>query len=148
MKSFMAVMAHGITPDWKMIDVLIGMPAVQGFHTGSNFGNILVDVLDDLELPNKLISITTDNASSNSTLASRLLGCMAHVINLVTQDCIRVFVQIPDCQLMPSTCTQPIMLILDVQTCWNSTYSMLCCTIHTTPKDGAMCAHCHALTTV
>ncbi|KNZ63261.1 hypothetical protein VP01_11672g1 [Puccinia sorghi] len=29
MKSFMAVTAHGITPDWKMIDVLIGIPAVQ-----------------------------------------------------------------------------------------------------------------------
>ncbi|KNZ52129.1 uncharacterized protein VP01_3682g4 [Puccinia sorghi] len=96
MKAFMAVTAHGITPDWNMIDVLIGIPAVQGWHTGSNFGKILVNILNDLELSNKLISITDDNASSNSTLASRvehclggifeansqLLGCMAHVINL------------------------------------------------------------------
>ncbi|KNZ46102.1 uncharacterized protein VP01_7555g1 [Puccinia sorghi] len=82
-------------PDWKMIDVLIGMPAFQGecfglsfffflgspdpfndtflgWHTGSNFGNILVEMLDDLELSKKLIIITADNSSSNSTLASRV----------------------------------------------------------------------------
>ncbi|KNZ52130.1 uncharacterized protein VP01_3682g5 [Puccinia sorghi] len=206
MKAFMAVTAHGITPDWKMIDVLIFIPAVQGRHTGSNFGNILVDMLDDLELSKKPISITADNASSNSTLASRvehrlggifeadnqLLGCMAHVINLTAQDGIRVFgadtglvdhkegemtlskmdishlvdepnqsnVNLASIVLrihglatyvcgspqrrkgfeavvnflnsqspMPSTCTQPRMLILDVQTRWSSTYSMLRCAI-------------------
>ncbi|KNZ54898.1 uncharacterized protein VP01_2820g3 [Puccinia sorghi] len=68
MKAFIAVTAHGITLDWKMIDVLIGMPAVLSQHTGSCFGEILVNMLDELKLSNKLISITTDNASRNSTL--------------------------------------------------------------------------------
>ncbi|KNZ52223.1 uncharacterized protein VP01_3644g1, partial [Puccinia sorghi] len=58
MKAFMAVTANGITLDWKMIDVLIGMPAFQAECFGSNFGDILVDMLDDLELSDKLISIT------------------------------------------------------------------------------------------
>ncbi|KNZ50854.1 uncharacterized protein VP01_4209g3, partial [Puccinia sorghi] len=65
MKAFMAVTVHGINPDWKMIDLLIGMPAV-GIQV-ANLGNILVYILDDLELSNKLISITADNASRNST---------------------------------------------------------------------------------
>ncbi|KNZ49782.1 uncharacterized protein VP01_4790g2, partial [Puccinia sorghi] len=30
MKAFMAITAHGITPEWKILDVLIGMPAVKG----------------------------------------------------------------------------------------------------------------------
>ena len=30
MKAFMAITAHGITPDWKILDLLIGMPAVEG----------------------------------------------------------------------------------------------------------------------
>ena len=30
MKAFMAITAHGITPDWKMLDLLIGMPTVTG----------------------------------------------------------------------------------------------------------------------
>jgi hypothetical protein len=58
-----------------------------------------------LGLSNKLVSITANNASSNSTLAAhvepelggifeaniQLLGCMAHVINLAAQDGIKVF---------------------------------------------------------
>jgi hypothetical protein len=30
MKAFMAITAHGITSDWKMLDVLVAMPAVEG----------------------------------------------------------------------------------------------------------------------
>jgi hypothetical protein len=29
-KAFMAVTAHGISADWKMMDVVVGMPAVEG----------------------------------------------------------------------------------------------------------------------
>ena len=64
-----------------------------------------MDTLDKLEVSDKLVSITADNASSNSTLAARvkhrlggifeansqLLGCMAHVINLAAHDGIKAF---------------------------------------------------------
>ncbi|PLW57257.1 hypothetical protein PCANC_02428 [Puccinia coronata f. sp. avenae] len=109
MKAFMAITAHGITSDWKMLDVLVAMPAVEGRHTGQNFANIFVDTLDHLELSDHLVCITADNASSNSTLAThverrlggifeaddQLLGCMAHVINLAAHDGIKVFGGIP-----------------------------------------------------
>ncbi|KNZ48125.1 uncharacterized protein VP01_588g1 [Puccinia sorghi] len=72
MKAFMAIKAHGITPEWKILDVLIGMPAVKGRHSGVNFADLLGDTLDKLELSNKLISITTDNTSSNSSLAQHV----------------------------------------------------------------------------
>ncbi|PLW26518.1 hypothetical protein PCANC_23590 [Puccinia coronata f. sp. avenae] len=109
MKAFMAITAHGITSNWKMLDVLVAMPAVEGRHTGQNFANIFVDTLDHLELSDHLVCITADNASSNSTLAThverrlggifeandQLLGCMAHVINLAAHDGIKVFGGIP-----------------------------------------------------
>ncbi|KNZ52182.1 uncharacterized protein VP01_3659g1 [Puccinia sorghi] len=57
-------------------------------NTRVNFADLLVDTLDKLELSDKFISITTDNAFSNS---SQLLGCMAHVINLFAHDGISVF---------------------------------------------------------
>ncbi|PLW30130.1 hypothetical protein PCANC_21088 [Puccinia coronata f. sp. avenae] len=77
----------------------------EGQHTGRNFGDIFVDTLNSLRLSNKLVSITANNASSNSTLAAhvqkrlggifkangQLLGCMAHVINLAAQNGIKVF---------------------------------------------------------
>ncbi|POV97509.1 hypothetical protein PSTT_15007 [Puccinia striiformis] len=79
-KAFMAITAHAISSTWQMIDVVVAMPVVH-------------------------VSITADNASNNSTLASRveqvsegrfiasyqLLGCMAHVINLAAKDGLGAF---------------------------------------------------------
>ncbi|KAI7967282.1 hypothetical protein MJO29_000559 [Puccinia striiformis f. sp. tritici] len=104
-KAFMAITVHGITSDWKMLDMLVGMPAVQGRHTGHNFGDLFVNTLDNMEIADALFCITADNASNNGTLASRvefrldgifdantrLLGCMAHVINLAAHDGLKVF---------------------------------------------------------
>ncbi|POW10092.1 hypothetical protein PSTT_06285 [Puccinia striiformis] len=103
-KAFMAITAQGITEDWKLLDVVVGMPTVHGEHSGENFGNIFVERLNEMGISNSLISITADNASNNSTLArqvqhrlgnslfaadKQLLGCMAHVINLAAQDGIK-----------------------------------------------------------
>ncbi|POW14357.1 hypothetical protein PSTT_03038 [Puccinia striiformis] len=104
-KAFMAITVHGITSDWKMLDMLVGMPAVQGRHTGHNFSELIVDTLDDMEIADALFCITADNASNKGTLAqrvefrldgifdanTRLLGCMAHVINLAAHDGLKVF---------------------------------------------------------
>ncbi|KAA1103099.1 hypothetical protein PGT21_006442 [Puccinia graminis f. sp. tritici] len=64
-KAFMAITAHGITTDWKILDILVGIPPVIGRHTGENFGDIFVDYLDELEISDALNCITADNASSN-----------------------------------------------------------------------------------
>ncbi|KAA1097999.1 hypothetical protein PGT21_026316 [Puccinia graminis f. sp. tritici] len=61
--AFMAITAHGITSDWKILDVIVGMPPV----VGENFGNIFVNYLDDMEISDALICITANNASSNSS---------------------------------------------------------------------------------
>ncbi|KAH9469332.1 hypothetical protein Pst134EA_009854 [Puccinia striiformis f. sp. tritici] len=97
----MAITAQGITEDWKMLDVVVGMPTVHGEQSGENFGNIFVKRLNEMGISNSLISITANNASNNSTLThqvqrqlgkslfaanKQLLGCMAHVINLAAQD--------------------------------------------------------------
>ncbi|KAA1117035.1 hypothetical protein PGTUg99_034542 [Puccinia graminis f. sp. tritici] len=66
-EAFMAITAHGITSDWKILDVIVGMPPVVGRHTGENFGNIFVNYLDDMEISDALICITANNASSNSS---------------------------------------------------------------------------------
>ncbi|KAI7945788.1 hypothetical protein MJO29_012176 [Puccinia striiformis f. sp. tritici] len=69
-KDFMAITAHGITSDWKMLEVVVGMPTVHGQHSGKNenFGNLFFDSLNKLKLSDALVSITADNTSNNSTL--------------------------------------------------------------------------------
>ena len=75
-----------------------------GQQTGKKFRNLLVEMLENLGLSKKLISIKADNSSNKSTnLAahvkhclggifkahSQLLGCMTHVINLAAHDGIK-----------------------------------------------------------
>ncbi|KNZ51291.1 uncharacterized protein VP01_4009g1 [Puccinia sorghi] len=72
-KAFMAITAHGFKPDWKILDLPIGMPAVEGkFNLRVDFGDLLVEKLDQLELSDTLMSITADNASSNLSLAAHV----------------------------------------------------------------------------
>jgi hypothetical protein len=127
--AFLGITAHAITPKWELIDIVVSMPQVLGdycvsllncniftysfphssmhlgSHTGHNFAEVFIQVLDDYAMADSLVSITADNASNNSTLAARvqevlsgqfdaskhLSGCMAHVINLAAKDGLQAF---------------------------------------------------------
>lgn len=67
-----------------------------GAHTGQNFADILIETISSYGDLKNLVAITTENASSNKTMAraieaaldgsfdteKQLLGCVAHVLNL------------------------------------------------------------------
>ncbi|KNZ60590.1 uncharacterized protein VP01_1532g9 [Puccinia sorghi] len=104
---FMGVKVHFIDKDFKMHDLTVSIPHVQemlniyhlmihlGHHTGKNFAKMFYNMLNDFQCLNKLHTITANNVSTNSRMAleiqsiipsfnmkEKLLGCIAHVINL------------------------------------------------------------------
>ncbi|POW21430.1 hypothetical protein PSHT_02484 [Puccinia striiformis] len=77
-KAFMAITVHGITADWKMLDLVIGMPNVT-----ASLPTMLQITLPWHDRSNVRKVIFNAN--------TQLLGCMAHVINLAAHDGIRAF---------------------------------------------------------
>ena len=95
----MAVTGYFIDADWNYREILLGFEPLHGTHTGVNLGSVLFDLLQKHGIENRILTITTDNASNNSKLAEniqnslQLIGapnqtpvirvpCMARVIQL------------------------------------------------------------------
>jgi hypothetical protein len=61
-------------------------------HTGVNLAKTLEQVIDDMLLSNRILSIVADNASNNDSMFETLqyvdvhqVRCFGHVLNLVVQ---------------------------------------------------------------
>ncbi|KAI7951250.1 hypothetical protein MJO28_006934 [Puccinia striiformis f. sp. tritici] len=96
--AFMAVTAHYLDLNFKMKDLTLAVPHIQGAHTGKMFAHLFYDLLKKFGCIDKIHTITADNASTNNKMAqelslqiqsfnpaTHLLGCVAHVINLAAQ---------------------------------------------------------------
>lgn len=98
-QAFMAVTGYFIDQDWNYREILLGFEPVHGSHTGINLGAVLFPLLQKHEVADRVLTVTTDNASNNSTLVESLKGsiqglelpsnipiirmpCIAHVIQL------------------------------------------------------------------
>src|SRR5438105_2424496 len=97
----MAVTGHYIF-EYQVKHVLLDFDVLPHPHSAESLKDRLIEVLEDMGLINKVISVTTDNASNNvkgmRLLRSHLIGtskvplntfhfrCLAHVINIAVQE--------------------------------------------------------------
>lgn len=96
-EAFIGVTIHFITNEWELKHFTLEVLRMTGTHTGSAIYELLNKLLEDFNLKEKVISITTDNGS-NMVLACRLLKdnfeiqipaldfihsrCICHILNL------------------------------------------------------------------
>ena len=102
-QAFMAVTGYFIDQDWNYREILLGFEPIHGSHTGKSLGAVLFPLLQKHEVEDRVLTVTTDNASNNSTLVESLKGsiqglelpsstpiirmpCIAHVIQLSLQE--------------------------------------------------------------
>lgn len=95
----MAVTGYFIDEDWNYREILLGFEPLHGTHTGVNLSSVLLDLLRKHRIQDRVLTITTDNVSNNSTLVESIqdslqslelpnqtpiihIPCMAHVIQL------------------------------------------------------------------
>jgi hypothetical protein len=72
---------------------LLGFEPLEDAHSGDNLGSVLSSILMDYSIADRVMAITTDNASNNTTLIRKIeidhpgvpfirIPCMAYVIQL------------------------------------------------------------------
>jgi hypothetical protein len=96
---FLGITCHYLSEDWKLMEVLLSFEEIQGSHTGWNLVQIIEKLLQRHNLMHRLLAVTADNASNNSTMRRSLeqalesrsinwnaeamtVNCLAHVLNL------------------------------------------------------------------
>ena len=70
--SFIAVTGYYIDQDWKYKKALLGFEPLTEVHTGKHLATILTWVLEHHSITNQVFSLTTNNTSNNTTLATAL----------------------------------------------------------------------------
>ncbi|KAJ1278634.1 hypothetical protein BS78_04G093800 [Paspalum vaginatum] len=103
--SYISIVAHYLDDSYCLNKRVIGFRVMDDSHTGDAIANHILEVLNDFKIKDKILSVTLDNASSNTTaieilspqIQSYIEGyvvhqrCVRHIINLVVQDGITVF---------------------------------------------------------
>lgn len=84
---FQGVIARWVSDDWKLNNAVIDLTILSGNHTGKNIAKSFWNVLNEFGLTEKLLSVTTDNASNMDTLFDELETLFASVrIIFVSED--------------------------------------------------------------
>jgi len=116
----MAVIGHWITPSFEKREALLDFVELVGPHSSKNMAFSVMNLLQELDITPKLLTITGDNAGNNGTMCDTLhaelsqlyddedsefrlrplmrfrsrpsfIRCPAHVINLICKDILSHF---------------------------------------------------------
>lgn len=102
-QAFMAITAYFLDQDWAYREVLLGFEPLSGTHSGTNLGEVVVRILRQYKIIDRVLAVTTDNASNNTTLIAAMndtiqalqlntdstiiqVPCIAHVIQISFTD--------------------------------------------------------------
>ncbi|CAG8521004.1 12500_t:CDS:2 [Acaulospora morrowiae] len=100
-QAYMSITLHWIDDKWKMNRILLDLISLHERHTSTVLVDIIYTVINDFNLCEKIIAITTDNASNMNLFEhkfSQLLSnnhgntsfhrirCAAHILNLIVRN--------------------------------------------------------------
>jgi len=110
--SFFGFTIHYIDDEWKLQENLLTFKFLEGEHDGESLSVAFIDVLEQFGIADRLLGVTGDNATNNSTMMARMeqyyhdrypeagfsvawnrIECMAHVLNLGAQQILKQFKQ-------------------------------------------------------
>lgn len=101
----MAITGYFLDQEWNYCEVLLGFEHLLGSHTGTHLSETVIRILREHGIADRVLSITTDNASNNNTMIQGIqdivksqalcdssifrIPCIAHVIQLSLKELLR-----------------------------------------------------------
>jgi hypothetical protein len=67
-QAFMAITGYIIDADWVYQEVLLDFKPLHGAHTGANLSDVLLETLVKHGIEDRVVGLTTDNASNNKDI--------------------------------------------------------------------------------
>jgi hypothetical protein len=64
----MAITGYFLDRDWKYREILLGFEPIHRTHTGAKLSAVFLERLQQFDIQDHVLVITTDNASNNNTL--------------------------------------------------------------------------------
>lgn len=104
-EAYLGITIHYINIEWKLCHFLLDIIPFQDKHTGENMAKEILQILHEFNLENKILGLTTDNASSmikcGKIIKQELIQtsgnnnfnhyrCAAHILNLAAQKGIEI----------------------------------------------------------
>jgi hypothetical protein len=62
------VVAHFVSKDGDLLEMVLAMKKVKGEHTGFNIANYILETIEDYRISSNLGYLQMDNASNNDTM--------------------------------------------------------------------------------
>ncbi len=97
---YLEVTMHYINNNWKLKNLLLNLIPINGFHTAELITSKLLQILEEFNINNNILALTTDNGSNMIACGSQLAieldkefnnmaftyyRCAAHIINLAVK---------------------------------------------------------------
>lgn len=149
--SYIAVTAYFIDENFQLISILLECSAMTSSHTSQNLSSEISRIITEWGIEGKIFLAVSDNANNiknaiTKDLGLKHLGCFAHTLNLIVNDSLKVEAIMEIINKIKTivshfrrSCSankklskyqenegkEPLKLIQDVATRWNSTFHML-----------------------
>jgi hypothetical protein len=68
----MAITGYFVDADWNFREILLAFEPLSRTHSGENLSTVVFKVLQDHDIVDRVLAVTTNNASNNSTLVENL----------------------------------------------------------------------------
>ncbi|KAJ5740168.1 hypothetical protein N7493_000040 [Penicillium malachiteum] len=138
-QAFMAITGYFIDADWTYREVLLGFKPLSGPHSGLNLSSVLLNILQEHKIADRILGITTDTASNNKTMVDVIQQALPENVKTTRIPCLVNVIQLSLNQLLDRLKAAP--LNETTQTKWTEKQATLA-------KDNAKGQKCEVSTTL